>query len=84
MQTPLRKLGNSSCVIIPKAFLNEIGAHQGDTVELQVEGDRLVISPVRTHPRAGWAEASRALAAADDDALAWPEFANADDADWTW
>ena len=31
-------------------------------------------------PRAGWADASRALAEAGDDALVWPEFANDDDA----
>jgi hypothetical protein len=33
--------------------------------------------------RKGWAEASRALAEAGDDALAWPEFANEDDETWT-
>jgi hypothetical protein len=35
-------------------------------------------------PRAGWAEASRELAAHGDDQLVWPEFANEGDAELTW
>ena len=39
----------------------------------------------RTVPaRAGWAEASKAIAAAGDDALVLPEFDLQDDADQTW
>ena len=34
--------------------------------------------------RSGWAEASKKLAAANDDALVLGEFSNADDADLTW
>jgi len=34
--------------------------------------------------RTGWAEASKALAAAEDDALVWPEFANIDDENLDW
>jgi antitoxin MazE len=84
MLTPLRKMGNSSGAIIPKAMLSDIGARQGDSVELSVEAGRLVITPVQTHPRAGWAEASAALAAAGDDGLVWPDFGNDEDANWTW
>ncbi len=84
MLTPVRKIGNAPAVIIPKRFLDDIGARQGGNVELHVEGSRRVISPAHTHLRAGWAEASQALAEAGDDALTWPEFANADDVDWSW
>lgn len=34
--------------------------------------------------REGWAEASQAIAAAGDDQLVWPEFANIEDDSWTW
>ncbi len=84
MLTPVRKMGNSSGVIIPKSLLGVIGASQGDTVEMRVEGPSLVITPVTRHPRAGRAEASRDLAESGDDALPWPEFEGASDADWTW
>ncbi|MBI1868607.1 MAG: AbrB/MazE/SpoVT family DNA-binding domain-containing protein [Methylocystis sp.] len=63
-------MGNSSGVIIPKPFLNEIGAKVGDDVDMHVEAGRLVIAPIKGHPRAGWAEDAKRLAEADDDVLA--------------
>jgi hypothetical protein len=39
---------------------------------------------VRRHVRQGWAQSSRALAAAVDDKLMWPEFANDEDRELTW
>jgi antitoxin MazE len=82
MRVTLRKMGNSSGVIIPKLFLAEIGA--AGAVEMAVEDGRIVIKAERRAPRAGWAEASRSLAETGDDELAWPEFANADDATLEW
>jgi antitoxin MazE len=35
-------------------------------------------------PRVGWADASKKIAEAGDDALVWPEFPNADDNDLYW
>jgi hypothetical protein len=35
-------------------------------------------------PRAGWAEASKAVAEDSDDALEWPEFPNAEDSELEW
>lgn len=83
MRSALRKLGNSSGVIIPKRLLAQVGAKTGDDVEVLVEGGRIVIAPIR-HPRAGWAEAARALAEAEDDALVWPEFGNDGDDALRW
>jgi antitoxin MazE len=40
--------------------------------------------PVRRDPRAGWAEECKALAAAGEDKLVWPEFGNDFDKDWEW
>ncbi len=79
MRTQLRRMGNSSAVIIPKPILTQLGIAAGDDLELAVEDNRVVIAPVRKHPRAGWAEASRAIAEAGDDALVWPEFGNEGD-----
>ena len=84
MQTSVRKLGNSVGVLIPKAFLLELGLDAGDGVELAVEDGRLVMAPLRRQPRAGWAEAARKIAANGDDALVWPEFTNLEDADLVW
>jgi len=84
MRASVRKLGNSSGVIIPKSVLEEAGVSVGDTVDLTLEDGRIVLAPLRERPRTGWAEASKALAAAEDDALVWPEFANIDDENLDW
>ncbi len=84
MRAAIRKLGNSSGVIIPKSMLAEIGIAAGDTVDLSMEDSRIIITPQKRRPREGWAEASKAIAEAGDDALVWPEFANDEDADLTW
>jgi antitoxin MazE len=82
MRVPLRRMGNSSGVIIPKPFLAEIGA--SNAVEMVVEDGRIVIEAERRAPRAGWAAASLRLAEAGDDQLVWPEFGNADDETLEW
>lgn len=84
MRGAVRKMGNSSGVIIPKPLLTEIGARVGDSVEMYVETGRLVIAPLEGRPRHGWAEDARRIAEAGDDALAWPEFGNADDDALIW
>ena len=48
MRAAVRKMGNSSGVIIPKPLLGQVGLKTGD------------------------------------DELAWPEFGNEDDDNWTW
>jgi antitoxin MazE len=84
MRAAVRRLGNLSGVIIPKPLLAEAGLTTGDTVDVTLEQGRIVLVPLRRQPRAGWAEAARAVARAGDDALVWPEFANAGDEDLDW
>lgn len=63
MKTHIRKVGNSHGVIIPKSLLDEIGIKVGDAVKLKVtKKGRLVMSPDRAEPRAGWAADSKTLA----------------------
>jgi antitoxin MazE len=84
MRAAVRKLGNSSGVIIPKALLDEAGVKIGDALDMTLAEGRIVLSPVRRHARAGWAEQSRTIAEAGDDVLVWPEFGNADDESFEW
>ena len=84
MRTALRKLGNSSGVIIPKSMLAEVGISVGDTVDITLEEGRIVMAPVKRRPRDGWAEASREITEAGDDALVWSEFGNAEDESLEW
>jgi antitoxin MazE len=84
MLAAVRKLGNSSGVIIPKSLLRDLGMAEGDPVEITLEPGRIVIVPIKQRARAGWAEASRNIAEARNDALVWPEFANAEDEALIW
>ncbi len=82
MLTTIRRLGNSQGILIPKPLLLQVGL--ADQAEMRVEGDALVLRKPKAAPRTGWAEAAKALAAACDDALVLPEFANEGDAELTW
>jgi len=84
MQASVRKIGNSSGVVLPKAVLDELGMKAGDKVEMTVEAGKVVLVPVKRHVREGWREASKALAGAGEDKLVWPEFGNLDDEDLKW
>jgi antitoxin MazE len=84
VRTSLKKMGNSSGVIIPKPILAEAGIAPGDSMEMVVESGKIVLAPIKSHPRAGWAEASKALAASGEDGLVWPEFGNDGDEDLVW
>jgi antitoxin MazE len=65
-------------------MLKEIGARAGDHVDLSVEDGKIVMTAPKRHPREGWAEDAAAVAAAGEDELVWPEFANEDDEKLTW
>jgi len=75
-------MGNSQGVLIPKPLLAQLGLE--DEVEMTVENDAIVLRRPRQKARAGWADASKALAASGDDALVMGEFPNADDAEHSW
>jgi antitoxin MazE len=77
-------MGNSAGIILPKPVLAELGVQVGDNLSLTLEKGRVVLAPAKPHPRAGWTDAAKRLAAAGDDALVWPEFPNADDDRLEW
>lgn len=78
MQTSLRNVGNSRGIIIPAAWLAACGMR--DEVDIRVEGNTLVISPVHA-PRAGWFDGYQAQAdVAPLDALPVDE----GDEEWVW
>lgn len=82
MLTTIRRLGNSQGILIPKPLLQQVGLV--DQAELLVEGEALVLRRPKTALRSGWAEAAKTVAAAGNDALVLPDFANEEDAELTW
>jgi antitoxin MazE len=83
MRIELVRIGNSRGIRIPKPLIEQCGF--GDTVELRVEQNRLIIAPDRS-PRQGWKEAfAEAGSAAHDPLLLEVLPANRFDAEeWTW
>jgi antitoxin MazE len=82
MKIAIRKMGNSQGVIIPKPVLTQLGLES--EAEMSIERDAIVLRKPRKGVREGWAEASKAIAASDDDRLVWPEFGNAGDSEFAW
>jgi antitoxin MazE len=82
MQVAIRTMGNSKGVLIPKPILQQTGLL--DVADLRVNNGVIEIRPVKRNVREGWAADSQRVAQAQDDAIVWPEFANAADADLTW
>ena len=82
MEVAIRKMGNSQGVLIPKPILAQVGLE--GVADLQVRDGVIEIRPLHRNPREGWAADARRLAEAGDDALVWPELANADDAGLVW
>jgi antitoxin MazE len=81
VQTAIKKIGNSSGILLPKPVLAHLHLATGDLINLDLQDGRVVLSAVQRHPREGWAEAAKALANADDDTPVWPMFDNDCDED---
>jgi antitoxin MazE len=82
MRTTIRKMGNSHGVLIPKPILVQLGLE--DEVDMQIEGNALVLRRPKKSARQGWADASRSVAAAGDDRLVMGDFSNTDDKGFVW
>ncbi len=84
MQLVLRKLGNSTGMILPRAILGELGLAAGASLDVKVEDGEIIATPVTSAVRVGWAEAAAALGEPTAEELEWIGFANEDDASLTW
>lgn len=82
MKIAIRRMGNSQGVIIPKPVLAQVGLET--EAILSIEKGAIVLRKPPVSSREGWAEASKRIASAGDDALVWPEFGNEADKDLKW
>lgn len=82
MKTRIVRIGNSQGVRLPRPLLEQAGL--GEDVVLRASPGRIVIEAARA-PRAGWADAAKAMHAAGDDALLdAPTVTRFDIEDWEW
>ena len=85
MQTALRKMGNSTGMILPKPILKELGVESGASMDVIVENGRVIATPVRRKVREGWAESASVAGeepATEEDRM-WLDFDD-DTEEWTW
>ena len=84
MKANIIRIGNSKGIRLPKPVLEQCGLEEN--VEIEVEGNRLVIRPIR-RPRSGWSKAFMEMAHHKDDALLdrdIPHTTAWDKTEWRW
>ena len=86
LQSTLRKMGNSTGVIVPKPILDQLGLEAGSKVWLRVEQGEVVVKPTGRKVREGWAEAAKRIGAQGltQEELDWLEFDDPIDGEWEW
>jgi antitoxin MazE len=81
-RTRIVRIGNSQGIRVPRALLEQ--ADLPEEVELQAQPGRLVVRAAR-RPRAGWADAARAMHERGQDGLLDRGTPNRfDEKEWTW
>lgn len=83
MRTSLRKMGNSTGMIVPRSILGAIGVSTGAALDLRVEDGKLIATPAERIARDGWAEAAAGLVATGEE-QEWLGLGVADDTALTW
>lgn len=66
MKTNIVRIGNSKGIRLPKSVLEQ--CQLKDTVEIEVEGNALIVRPVRA-PRGNWSQAFAKMAGYKDDTM---------------
>jgi antitoxin MazE len=86
MQTALRKIGNSTGMILPKPLLQALGVECGAKMELALDNGRVIATPVKRKVREGWEEAAKIIGALPltDEEQDWLNAGCEADEDWEW
>ncbi len=84
MHVSFRRIGNFQGVVIPKRVMGQLGLDSKAGVEMTIEDGALVLRRLVSPTRAGWGEAARRVAEAEDDELVLGEFCNLGDSELVW
>ena len=86
LQSTLRKMGNSTGLILPKPILDQLGLSSGTKIELRVENGEVIARPAKRRVREGWEEAAKRVGAAEltEEEKDWLEFDDPIDGEWEW
>ena len=86
LQSTLRKMGNSTGMIVPKAILDQLGLACGAKIELRVENGEVIARPAKRKVREGWEEAAKRIGAEPltEEEQEWLEFDDPIKGEWEW
>jgi len=82
MKTSVIRIGNSRGIRIPKTVLEQCRINE--KVNLEVEGDTIIIKPDKKKPREGWEEAFKKMHELKEDELLIDDMIDLDTFDWEW
>lgn len=82
MHVSVVAIGNSRGIRIPKSILQQLNIEE--RVELEVHDKELLIRPVRSKPREGWAEEFALMHQNGDDTLLLDEVHEKEEFSWEW
>ena len=71
MHINLIKIGNSRGIRIPKSILDRCQIES--SLELNVENDKIILTPIREKPRDGWEKDAMRMRKSRDDELLVPD-----------
>lgn len=83
IQTKIRKVGNSTGVILSKEIIRQ--ANIEESVNIEVSKNKIVITPVHKNPRTAWEELLIKAGSLNDKEQLLENFSNEfDEKEWTW
>ena len=82
MKAAIVPIGNSRGIRIPKAVLEECKIQ--DEVVIEVDGETIVIRPVKHKPRRNWDKAFHKMREAEEDRMILDDLLDLDALDWEW
>ena len=82
MKATVVPIGNSKGIRIPKTVLEECKIE--DEVLIQVEGETILIKPLKHKPRRNWEKAFRKMHEQNEDSLILDDLLDAGTLDWEW
>ncbi len=75
-------IGNSKGIRLPKAILDQLQI--SDKLELEIEDQHIVLTPVSDSPRRGWRDAFREMHTKGEDSILLPEDDEPEAFEWEW
>jgi antitoxin MazE len=82
MKASVVPIGNSKGIRIPKTVLEECKIE--DEVVLEIEGETILIKPVKHKPRKNWEKAFRKMHEQDEDSLILDDLLDLNTLGWEW